>query len=289
MTHPPNKLSTSVSQNELCTAFGIKISPNAQVVQIARNAGFKSLFIDLEHGWLTLAEASNLCNVGNLFGITPFVRIPYECGTGFVQRVLDGGAMGVIFPHVNGAGMSHISLRVDIEVFSRVLMDNVEDARKAVKMCKYPPVGTRSMTGLLPLFGIKAVPLDEMISSSNESGSTVFAMIESREAVEAVGEIAAVEGVDVLLVGSLDLSVDCGVGGQFDNLTFRYLMETVANACKNHGKVFGVAGISDNSETQEWLVNTLGARFMLAQMDLTLIAAGARRTIAAIPDIRSVT
>jgi 2-keto-3-deoxy-L-rhamnonate aldolase RhmA len=116
MTHPPNNLSTSVSQNELCTAFGIKISPNAQVVQIARNAGFKSLFIDLEHGWLTLAEASNLCNVGNLCGITPFVRIPYECGTGFVQRVLDGGAMGVIFPHVNGAGMLHISLRVDVEV-----------------------------------------------------------------------------------------------------------------------------------------------------------------------------
>jgi hypothetical protein len=105
MTHPPNNLSTSVSQNELCTALGIKIFPNAQVVQIARNAGFK-----------TLAEASNLCNVGNLCGITPFVRIPYECGTGFVQRVLDGGAVGVIFPHVNGAGMLHISPRVDIEV-----------------------------------------------------------------------------------------------------------------------------------------------------------------------------
>jgi 2-keto-3-deoxy-L-rhamnonate aldolase RhmA len=168
-----------------------------------------------------------------------------------------------------------------------VLMDNVEDARKAIKMCKYPPVGTRSMTGLLPLFGMKAVPLDEMISSSNESGSTVFAMIESREAVEAVGKIAAVEGVDVLLVGSLDLSVDCGIGGQFDSPTFRSLMEDVAVACKKHGKVFGVAGISDNSETQEWLVNTLGARFMLAQMDLTLVSAGARRTVATIPVVRS--
>ena len=166
-------------------------------------------------------------------------------------------------------------------------MNALEDARKAVKMCKYPPTGSRSMTGLLPLFGMNSLPIDQIISSSNESGSTVFAMIESREAVKVADEIAAVEGVDVLLVGSLDLTVDCGIGGQFDNRTFRYLMEEVAGACKKHGKIFGVAGISDNSETQDWLVNTLGARFMLAQMDLTLISAGARRTIAAIPAVQS--
>jgi 2-keto-3-deoxy-L-rhamnonate aldolase RhmA len=169
-----------------------------------------------------------------------------------------------------------------------VLTEILEDARKMVRMCKYPPMGTRSMTGLLPLFGTKTLPLDEVISFSNESGSTVFAMIESRKAVGAVEEIAAIEGVDVLLVGSLDLTVDCGIGGQFDSPTFRSLMEKVAGACKKHGKVFGVAGISDNARTQDWLVNTLGSRFMLAQMDLTLISAGARRTVAAIPAVRSV-
>jgi 2-keto-3-deoxy-L-rhamnonate aldolase RhmA len=171
---------------------------------------------------------------------------------------------------------------------SRILTESLEDARKAVEMCKYPPMGSRSTTGLLPLFGMKPLPLDEMISFSNESGSTVFAMIESREAVEAVEEIAAVEGVDVLLVGSLDLTVDCDIGGQFDNPAFRSLMEKIAAACKKHRKVFGVAGISDDSKTQDWLVNTLGARFMLAQMDLTLISAGARRTIATIPAIQPV-
>lgn len=99
-----NSLETCVASNQLCKSFGIKISPNPQVVQIARNAGFDSLFIDLEHAWLTLAEASALCNVGHLSGITPFVRVPHQCGNGFVQRVLDGGAMGVIFPHIHNAG-----------------------------------------------------------------------------------------------------------------------------------------------------------------------------------------
>lgn len=121
-------------------------------------------------------------------------------------------------------------------------------------MCKFPPMGTRSMIGVLPLFGMQPLPLDEMIASSNESGSTVFAMIESRKAVEAAEDIAAeditaeditaVEGVDVLLVGSVDLMVDCGIGGQFDSPSFRSSTEKVAGACRKHGKVFGVAGVA---------------------------------------------
>jgi 2-keto-3-deoxy-L-rhamnonate aldolase RhmA len=178
--------------------------------------------------------------------------------------------------------------RIRVSELSQALTDGLEDARKAVKMCKYPPMGSRSMTGFLPLFGMKTLPIDEIVSFSNESGSTVFAMVESREAVEAVEEIAAIEGVDVLLVGSLDLTVDCGIGGQFDSPTFRELMEKVAVACRKHGKVFGVAGISDDPKTQDWLINTLGARFMLAQMDLTLISAGARRTMVAVPAVQSV-
>ena len=83
----------------------MKLSSNAQVALLARNAGFDALFIDLEHGWLTIGEASNLCLTGLLAGITPFVRVPHQCGNGFVQRVLDGGAMGVIFPHIHSAGM----------------------------------------------------------------------------------------------------------------------------------------------------------------------------------------
>lgn len=99
-----NNLETSVASNKLCKAFGIKVSTNAQVVQLAANAHFDSLFIDLEHAWLSLNEARNLCHVGLLAGITPFVRVPYQCGDGFVQRVLDGGAMGIIFPHIHTAG-----------------------------------------------------------------------------------------------------------------------------------------------------------------------------------------
>jgi 2-keto-3-deoxy-L-rhamnonate aldolase RhmA len=73
-------------------------------VQIAKAAGFDSLFVDLEHSSLSLNDASALCTAGLLGGITPFVRVPLQCGDGFVQRVLDGGAMGVVFPHISTKG-----------------------------------------------------------------------------------------------------------------------------------------------------------------------------------------
>ncbi|KAK3721946.1 hypothetical protein LTR37_002762 [Vermiconidia calcicola] len=183
MTSLTNNLHTCKAQNQLCKAFSIKLSTNAQVVLIARNAGYNALFIDLEHGWQSLAEASNLCITGLSVGITPFVRVPHQCGNGFVQRVLDGGAMGVIFPHIHSA----------------------EDAKAAVRISKYPPVGCRSMAGPQPIFGMKTMPMKETIQQCNESASTVIAMIESKDAIEVVDDIAAVEGVDVLLVGSSDL------------------------------------------------------------------------------------
>lgn len=77
---------------------------NPLVVQIAKNAGFDSLFIDLEHSTLSIQDAGNICSAGLLNGITPFVRVPHQCGNGFVQKVMDAGAMGVIFPHVRSAG-----------------------------------------------------------------------------------------------------------------------------------------------------------------------------------------
>ncbi|KAL4791204.1 Pyruvate/Phosphoenolpyruvate kinase-like domain-containing protein [Aspergillus venezuelensis] len=220
-----NNLESCVASNQLCKSFGIKISPNARIVQIARNAGFDSLFIDLEHAWLTLAEASNLCNVGHLCGITPF-------------RVLDGGAMDGIFPHIHSA----------------------DDAKAAVRISKYPPFGCRSMTGQLPIFGMRGTPVNQTIEFCNKSGSTVFAMIESKDAVDNAHGIAAVDGVDVILVGSMDLTIDLGSGGNFDGSEYRSSLEKISQACHEHGKIFGVAGVYDNP------------KFMLVQQDASLIA-----------------
>ena len=85
-------------------ALGIRLVNNVHMVQLAKNAGFDSLFIELEHSTMSIEDAANLSFAGLALGITPIVRVPHQCGNGFVQKVLDGGAMGVIFPHVSTPG-----------------------------------------------------------------------------------------------------------------------------------------------------------------------------------------
>lgn len=143
------------------------------------------------------------------------------------------------------------------------------------------------MTGQLPQFDLQGIPVEETIKQANQSASTVFAMIESGDAVERAGEIAAVDGVDVVLVGSLDLSIELGVPGQFQSEKYRSALELVSKACRDNGKIFGLAGIYDDPVTQDWAINELGVRFMLVQQDTSLIAGGGKRAAAAVPLVRS--
>lgn len=83
--------------------------PSALVVQMAQMAGFDALFIDMEHSTLSLHETSEICTAALLAEVTPFVRVPHQCGNGLIQKVLDGGAMGVIFPHIDTKGKSQVS------------------------------------------------------------------------------------------------------------------------------------------------------------------------------------
>jgi 2-keto-3-deoxy-L-rhamnonate aldolase RhmA len=99
-----NNLVKRVSEHTICTAFGIKISADTSIVHIAKAAGYDSLFIDLEHTALSIKDANQLCITAISAAITPFVRVPHQCGDGFMQRILDSGAMGIIVPHIHGVG-----------------------------------------------------------------------------------------------------------------------------------------------------------------------------------------
>jgi 2-keto-3-deoxy-L-rhamnonate aldolase RhmA len=83
-----------------------------ELVILAKTAGYDTIFIDLEHSSLSISDASALCSASLLAGITPFVRVPYQCGNGYVQQVLDGGAMGIVFPHVSTVGTRHAIINV---------------------------------------------------------------------------------------------------------------------------------------------------------------------------------
>jgi 2-keto-3-deoxy-L-rhamnonate aldolase RhmA len=133
---------------------------------------------------------------------------------------------------------------------------------------------------------MQLLPPAELMERSNRSGSTVLVMLESAKAVDNADEIAAVEGVDAIVMGSQDLCVDLGVPGQVDSTQARSALEAVSRACRAHGKIFGVAGIYNNPTLQDWAINTLGARFLLVQLDVSLLTLGGAQAVAAVPGVK---
>ncbi|KAF4960073.1 hypothetical protein FSARC_10568 [Fusarium sarcochroum] len=260
-----NTLKTRTAAGQLCKALGVRLVTNPQVVQLAKNSSFDSLFIDLEHSTLSLSDAGILCGAGLALGITPFVRVPHQCGNGFIQKVLDAGAMGIIFPHIQSA----------------------DEAKAAVTISKYPPQGCRSITGQLPALSLKSFPQPDVIRETNEHASTVFVMIENERAVERVEEIAAVGGVDVVLVGSNDLAIELGAPADFRSDKFRQALTRVSKACRKYGKVMGLAGIYDTPDIHDWAIHSLGVRFMLCQQDSGLIAGAAAKCLAAVESVEN--
>ncbi|KAH8745754.1 Pyruvate/Phosphoenolpyruvate kinase-like domain-containing protein [Hyaloscypha finlandica] len=250
-----NVLLTKAYGGRLCKALGIRLVTNPLIVQLAKNAGFDALFIDLEHSTASLADASAIACAGLLSGLTPFVRVPFQCGIGFVQQVLDGGAMGVIFPHIHSEA----------------------DARAAIAACKFPPLGRRSMWGQQPALGLRTMPFNKVIEVCDSVGSSVLLMIETFDSIENIDSIASVEGVDALLVGCLDLSTDMGIPGKFESREFRTALETISAACQRHGKLMAIAGLYNNPEIQDWAINTLKVRFMVCQQDSNILAAGLKQ------------
>lgn len=141
------------------------------------------------------------------------------------------------------------------------------------------------MTGQLPVFSLKPTPAATVIKESNANASCVFLMVENKETIESIDEIAAVEGVDVLLIGSNDLAIELGVAGDFKSEAFRSALEKVSAACKKNGKIMGLAGIYDQADLHDWAINTLGVRYLLCQQDSGLIAGGAVKCLAAVEEI----
>jgi 2-keto-3-deoxy-L-rhamnonate aldolase RhmA len=137
--------------------------------------------------------------------------------------------------------------------------------------------------GLWPALGYQAVPLAELNPRLNAE-TAVIVMLETAEGIDNADAIAAVEGIDCLLIGSGDLPTDYGIPGQVDHPKLRAAYERVAAACKKHGRILGVGGIRHNVKLQGELVR-LGARFVIAGTDTNYVLAGAKADTTALREI----
>jgi 2-keto-3-deoxy-L-rhamnonate aldolase RhmA len=235
---------------EIAIGVGLRQARTVDIGKIMKACGYDWLFIDLEHGSMTLEMAAQLSVAAQDAGVTPIVRVP-EFDRYMATRALDSGALGVVFPHV----------------------DTPEQAAQIVDFCRYPPIGHRSVVGSLPQTGFESMPLAEATAMINAE-TMVIVMLETPQAIENADAIAAVPGVDCLLVGTNDLTMELGIPGDVGNPMLVPIYEQVVAACRAHGKYPALGGVYTADLIERYV--GLGMRAILAGTDLSFMMAAAR-------------
>jgi 2-keto-3-deoxy-L-rhamnonate aldolase RhmA len=250
MAHAINAAKARLRKGELAVGIGIRLVRNVDIIKVMKAAGFDWLFLDLEHGSMSIETACEISVAAQDSGIAPIVRVPYG-ELAMATRVLDGGALGIVIPHV----------------------DTAEEAREIADRLRYPPRGHRSVGGGQAQFDYASIPLGEMTEKSDEN-TLITVMIETPKAVENAEAIAAVPGIDCLLVGSSDLSMELGIPGQQGHEKIQAAVDKVVAACRKHNKWPGMGG----AYTDEWLklYTDKGMKLILSGNDLPMLTNAAR-------------
>lgn len=244
----PNLARRRLEKGELALGFGVHHLRTPAVGMIAAANGFDWLFIDMEHGAMSVDDATRMCIAALNQGVTPIVRVCKDAlfeGT----RCLDNGAMGIVVPHI----------------------DTKEEAEAVVCAFRYPPIGERSWGGPPAQYGFVVADTAAAQVELNKE-VLICVMIETPEAVANADAIAAVPGVDSLMIGTSDLTASMGIAGQIGHPDVRAAYAKVAAACKAHGKHMGMGGVYDEKVAPDYIA--LGARFLLSGSDHAFLMAG---------------
>ncbi|WP_171058750.1 HpcH/HpaI aldolase family protein [Brucella haematophila] len=211
--------------------------PEPLTVEILAHTAFDAVTLDMQHGGHD--EASVLRSVGLILnaGKPPVVRIPVG-RFDMASRALDFGAQAVIAPMINSA----------------------EDARKFAAAMKYPPVGERS-------WGVFRANADYGTPGSNDYLTTAnqdtlaFAMIETRDAYDALDAILDVRGIDGVFVGPADFSIAWS-NGREANPNSDAIVEPISNIARKAAAAGKIAGIYSPSPEFARRYIPLGFRFV---------------------------
>jgi len=211
-------------------------------------AGFHFLWLEMEHSPITLETVRNIVLATRDLPAVPFARVPVV-ETWTAKRVLDAGVHGVIFPFVS----------------------TPDAARQAAQACRYPPAGRRGSGASL---ATAAWPEPDGYHDSADRNILVVVIVEEAGALAHVDAIAATPGVDVIFVGTGDMSFSLGLRGQQDHPQVEEAAAAVLAAAKRHGKIAGRPA-SSPERTKRFIEQ--GFLFFQAPSELALYETGAQQ------------
>jgi len=238
-------------ENHLPLGTWIKL-PALESIELVALAGFDFVVIDLEHAPLDMATVFTLIGGAKNSGLSPLVRIS-TADTGLIQRVLDSGADGLVFPHI----------------------ESVDEARRVVRAMRFPPEGTRGVGNTSRAGQWGALDRREYLRFGREEVVCIV-QIESAYAATIAGKIAAVDGVDAVLIGAADMAV-----GEGRDESDAEIIELITQACTAVQALGALVG-SSTAASEEAVRATVasGYSFTMLSNDATLLGAAARQAVA---------
>ena len=242
----PSRIKAKLQRNEsvLVTTLHL-IDPS--VYELTSLMGFDGIWMDMEHHTYSLETAAGLMRAARV-GSADIIARPAKGEFMRMQRMLEAGAQGIMYPRC----------------------DDAEEAAEAVRWAKFAPQGCRGCDAANPDAPYLMMPVADYVAEANRQ-TFLIVQIESPEALEKVDEIAAVDGVDILLLGPGDYSILSGIAGQMGHERIREAKLKVAEAACKAGKNWGCpAGSVDQARE----LMEMGARLICYQADICMIKAG---------------
>ena len=189
------------------------VIPGSFTAEIVARPGFDWICIDAQHGLIGYQEMLGMLQAVAVVGVPALVRVPWN-DPAWIMKALDAGAAGVIVPMVNSAS----------------------EAESAVAACRYPPEGYRSWGPTRASLGV------EDYSPELANRSVICAvMVETVPALDRLGEIVSVPGVDAVFIGPSDFALSMGFAPRSAEPEHRRRLEAVPAVCRKHGVVPGIA------------------------------------------------
>jgi 2-keto-3-deoxy-L-rhamnonate aldolase RhmA len=258
MTVVRNIARERLARGELSLGVGIRVVRSIEIAKAMASAGFDWLFIDLEHGALSIETAAQIAQAALDAGIAPIVRIPHG-EYSMATRLLDNGALGIAVPHV----------------------ETPEEACDIVERLRYPPQGRRAVFSSVPQFDFR--PMTNADLGALNAANLITVMLESAKGIANADAIAAVPGVDALLIGTNDLCLDLDVPGELGHAKVGDAYARMIAACRAHGKWPGMGGVYDEPLMRRYI--EMGARLVLAGGDLGFLMGSAAQRAAVLRGI----
>ncbi len=214
------------------------------IFELAGLMGFDGIWMDMEHHFYSVETGAGMMRAFRVFGGDIVARCANREFTR-MARMLEAGANTIMYPRCADA----------------------EEAAEVVKWIKFPPMGQRGVDGGNPDMPYCTMDVSEYIQMANAE-TLLVTQLEDPRAVQNAEAIGAVEGVDVLMLGPGDFTVQSGIPGQMDHPKFQKAVETIARAARNTGKNWGMPMNTADAVKQGL---SMGARFILHRSDLMIL------------------